>query len=1107
MMNFRKQCRNVRLLLRVLSLSITLLLLTTLTGYSQENSVKVTGTVFDETNFPVPGATVVIKGTTIGAATDIDGKFTLNIPIGQTLQISFIGYMTIDKIIIKEEDFNIYLKQDMQVIDEVIVTGFGGVQKTKTQTASAAVVRVADLQKLPLTSLASGLGGRVTGVVTQERSGMPGEVSKIWIRGGSKILYVIDDVVMETKEGEIFFNRLRPDDIEYMTILKDASATAVYGPRATDGVVVVTTKKGVMGQIDITVSQKISMMAPSYKTEIMSQYEYAQWRNEVGQANYEENPVYGSDKLSKWHMGELYQQGVSHNDMVGIVNSKHGTEYTLKEIQDLFDPNVTQNDNIQDYYTFHDPWELFDHIQPMYQTNVSVRGGSERLRYYSSIGYLKQKGIYETFDFEQINFMLNTEAFLLEDKSLRLILNLNGNTTMQKRPKAGESVFKDVMFSSNPGDAQISNYWSTDLLRLWGPESRMQTGFNNTRQYRAQGSLGLKWYIPRVDGLVVTGTANFNTSYGMTKLFEHSPVGAYWSPIATKPNTWDSNAAKVEQKWENYLLTTGNLQADYSKNINKHNLFAMVSYSSQVRHTNSSSSKSRGYPTIDTPQIGMGADMDGMGGGETKWGSAAFVGRLNYDYDSKYLFTYGANYSGSLSYSPDKRWGFFQAASVGWVLSEEDFFKNAIPTEWVSMFKLRYGFGLVGQETGDPFSFLNSYGQIQDKNDGDNTDRVLFGTGLDAQVAWNEKNVANDLTWSSSQQMTGGIDFGFFNNKLTGALDIFLYINKGEAVNMTPDAIRTDILGMPNVPKVNTPDETSRKGGYEISFRWEDQLTPDFRYHIGLNYSFWDQRITRHADENINYYIKDYNNLGLRNLHNVYNFNYQTSDKLLGSWEDIYNNQILTLPSGYQSNVPGTIQMSDVSGDGRIGSADRSHLNNPGSTPLTMYGINLGGAWKGFQLDMFFQGATNVSGTTASPIRNNNSWFWNYGKAVAQYSYTPSNPNVDAPLALANGSESMGALYLDRHAYDASYFKMKDISLRYNFMETVFKNDEFLKLLELSFTVTNVFTLTKDSFPYKGLADPEFVTTGSNMYAGDDVGHLGGYPTQRTFTLGLTVTF
>lgn len=1096
MMNCSKQRGNARPILRVWGLMATLLLITICT-YAQDGFVKVSGTIVDESNFPIPGASVVIKGTTTGVATDIDGRFILNVPVGAILKFSFIGYLTQEKQINGAEDLSVVLKKEIQEMEEVVVTGFGGVQKTKTLTASAASVPVAALQKLPLTSLGSGLGGRVTGIVTQERSGMPGETAKIWIRGGSKVLYVIDDVVMETEQGEIFFNRLRPDDIENMTILKDASATAVYGPRAKDGVIVVTTKKGAVGVVDITVNQKISIMSPAYKIKTMNIYEYAQWRNEVAQANYEQNPPFTQAQLSKFYMGELYKQGVSYADMVNMINSKHATEYTLKEIQDLFDPKVTEGGNIQDYYTYYDPWELFDHVQPMYQTNISVRGGSEKLRYYSSVGYMNQKGVYKTFGYEQINLLLNTEAFLLNDKSLRLIMNLNGNTSMQKRPAVGEQVFRKIMFYDYGGTASVSNHWSTGLFRVNSPKALMETGFNNTRQYRAQGTIGLKWNLPWIEGLILTGTLNFSTSYGMNKIFNHPQMNVYSSPVAEKPDFYNSKNANLEQSWNNYLLTTGNIQADYGKKIKKHNFFVMLNYTSQVRHTNNSLSKSKDFASIYTPQISAGAAMEKVSGGESKWGSASWVGRLNYDYDSKYLLSYVANYNGSLSYSPDKRWGFFQAASLGWIISQEKFFRNVISEKWISMFKLRFGYGLVGEEIGYPFSFMNSYKQ--------SGGRLLTGANLTSQVAWYEANVANDLTWSSSRQMTGGVDFGFFNDRLTGAVDLFLYKNRGEAMDMNPNNVRTDILGMPNKPKINAPYETSRKGGYEISFRWEDRIGNKARYYIGLNYSYWDQRVVRHTNESNTYYAKDYTDLGLRDMHTVYGPTYQSYGKLLGSWEEVYHSQIMSLSTSYQNYVPGTICWNDVSGSGRVDSGDLINGNFPGSTPLSMYGINLGGSWRGFELDMFFQGATQVTGTIVSPVRNAEAWFWNYGKTVALNSYYPSHPDVNAPLAMANGKTNIGNIPVDRYAFDASYFKMKNLSLRYNFMETILRESKFFKSLELSFTATNLFTLTKKSYPYKGLADPEFVTTSGNMYGGN--GNLGGYPTQRGFTFGLMTTF
>lgn len=298
----------------------------------QKQTVK--GVVEDALG-PVIGASVFVKGTTNGTVTDLDGNFSLDVAKGDVIVISYIGYITKEIKYTGQPALNVLLEEDAQKLGEVVVMGYGGVQKAKTLTASATIVKVDQIAKLPVTSISEGLGGRVTGVVTQQASGAPGETTKIWIRGGSKILYVIDDVVMETDQGEVFFNRLRPDDIASMTILKDASATAVYGPRANDGVVVVTTKRGQEGAVDITFNQKVSIMTPSYRAKGMSTYDYAKARNDVAFAAYQENPEYNTEKMSKYYTGYLNQKGTSRNDIVNLVNQAYGTNYTLNQINEI----------------------------------------------------------------------------------------------------------------------------------------------------------------------------------------------------------------------------------------------------------------------------------------------------------------------------------------------------------------------------------------------------------------------------------------------------------------------------------------------------------------------------------------------------------------------------------------------------------------------------------------------------------------------------------------------------------------------------------------------------------------------------------------------------
>lgn len=1055
------------------------------TSVAQQRGEGLSGVVVDSSGEPLIGVSVAVKGTTQGAVTDIDGKFAIeNLPDKAKLIVSYVGYKTVYMDVKGQKAIKIQMEEDSQLVGEVVITGYGGTQKAKTLTASASTVQVKELAKLPVMTMSQGLGGRVTGVFTQEKSGAPGEITKIWIRGGDKVLYVIDDVVLETAQGEIFFNRLRPDDIASMTILKDASATAIYGPRANDGVVVIATKKGVEGRIDVTFNQKVSIMTPSYSPRVMDSYEYAEWRNNIYSANFQETKWKDDSEMSKLFMGYLGKQGKGYEEILSQVNNKYDLGYSLTDIQDLFDPYKTSK-NIQDYYTTYDPWDFYQHVQPMYQTNLSVRGGGDRVRYYSSLGYMNQKGISSTFGYEQFNVMLNTDAYLLNDKSLKFTLNLNGNTSTKLKPATGDAVFNEM--HNNPM-ADKPAAWSTGRDRNGSPLVGMRTGFDNSSDYRLQASMGLKYDLPWVKGLALTGNVNFNTSYNMNKKFEHTAENAYSSPTAASPIDYVPENARVTQRWSNYLLTTGIFQVDYNRQFGKHTVYGMVNYQSQVRSTNFTETAAKGYPTTFVPQIGAGTIFDKKDGGESKWGSASYIGRISYDYDGKYLLQYNANANGSLSYSPEKRWGFFQAVSAGWVLSEEVFFKENVNASVMDFLKIRASFGIVGGEIGGPFSFLNQYGQEKSN--------VVFGDKMNAVAAWKESQVASDLTWSKSRQISGGIDFVVLNQRLNGTVEAFLYMNNGIEMNMNQDEIRTDILGMPNVPQINAPFETSRKGGYEISLKWSDRIG-EFGYNLGVNFSHWDERVTRHTDKSNNYFYSSRQDIGLRKMLKDYSSTYVT-EGLYGSFDEMY----YSLLHATRNLTPGSLIIKDVNGDGRIGGGDYLHQNPPGGTPLTQYGVNLGASYKGFELSLFFQGAAQVGAAMPNFFRGSYGGFLaNYGKFIDSnnMAYSPDKNNTDALIPLpTTEANSWHNNSVDRWIVDASYLKLKNIDLRYDMKKYLLKRTELIKGLEVSFVVTNVFTLTKKSYPMTGLVDPEFMT-GAGRY-------LGSYPVQRSYTLGFTVT-
>lgn len=1058
---------------------------------SQQNG-KVRGTVKDEFG-PIAGASVVVKGTTNGTITDIDGNFTLEgVKSGSIIQVTFVGFVMQEIKYTEQADINVMLVEDSQALDEVVVTGFSGVQKTKTLTAAAVNVKIESIAKLPVTSPSDGLGGRVSGIISQARSGAPGETSKIWIRGGSNILYVIDDVVMETSQGEVFFNRLRPDDIASMSVLKDASATAVYGPRASDGVVVVTTKKGQEGQLEISLSQKITMMTPSYRPKAMSTWDYVNKKNELYAASMAENPAFNTTEMSKYYMGYLNEQGHSRQEITDMVNQKYGLGYSLDAINDLFNPFVTQGKDIENYYGNYDAWDFFNHTQPMTQTNLSVRGGSERVRYYSSLGYMKQSGISDSYDYEQYNAIVNTDAYLLHDKSLKFTINLNGVMSKKKQPQGGDGIFNSVLIEGSEMHNQPQD-WTTGLEKAGGLNSRLRTGFNNTDDYRLQSNIGLKWSLPWVEGLSVSGSVNFNYSNSMNKTFSHPEVGVYPNPYATQEKSYNPSDANLSQTWDNYSLTTGILQADYVRSFGKHNLSAMINYTSQKRRTNSTMAKAYGYPTIYNPQIEAGASMKEMKGSEGLWGSSSFVGRVTYDYDSKYLLQLSANYNGSLCYHPDKRWGFFYAASAGWVLTEEEFIKDIINKDWISSFKIRAGYGVVGQELSKPFSYMNQYGLY--KKD-DKAQNILLGENMSSNSVWTETNVSSNLTWGESQQISGGVDFSFFKDRLMGSFDTYLYLNKGEEIDMNPELTYTSILGLPNTPKMNAPYVTNHKGGVEFSLNWSDRIG-DFTYKVGGNYTYWEKVAVRHAKKSEDYYYPNLNNLGKNDVQPTYSASWQANG-LFTSYEEMYNSYLHFT----RNHTLGTFRMQDINGDGVLNGGDQVIETRGGTVPQSLYGITLGMGWKELSFEVFFQGAGNVTGDVTSPARSQQDYYWNYGKYLFPESYTPGNPTTNKLPLPTNSTYGWGYSYVNAWVYDASYLKLKNISVSYDLKRRVLKNVSYIKGLDVNFIANNVFTWVKKSNPFHNLTDPEYLPANS-IWGGNK---LGSYPTQRSFTLSATLT-
>ena len=697
----------------------------------------------------------------------------------------------------------------------------------------------------------------------------------------------------------------------------------------------------------------------------------------------------------------------------------------------------TQGGDIENYYQTYDPWDMFDHTQPMYQTNVSLRGGSERIKYYSSVGYLDQQGLSDNYGYTQYNVVLNTDAYLLKDKSLKFTFNINGNIGNQKKPGNGDGTFNSVMYGHTMPTRPAS--WSTGNARKNSAESLLNNGFQNNDTKRFQMNAALKWNLPWVKGLSATASVNYTTSHTMQKNFTYDQENVYDNPYSTSFSTYNPENAQLYQYWYDYKLTTGIFQLDYSKTIGKHTFSAMAGYQSQIRHENWSSQTKKGFATTLAPQEDIGATMVSSGGSAYDWGSASLIGRLTYDYANKYMFQYTMNYNGSLNYSPGKRWGLFHAFSVGWNMAEESWFKRLVPRSIVNELKLRGGFGLVGNEVGSAFDYLTQYSQ--------NGTKLLLGSGMTSNVGWYINSVANDLQWSSSKQLGAGLDFSMFKGRLNGSFDTYLYVNKGDVMNVTSEMLNTDILGMPNVPQINAPFSTSKKGGFEISVNWQDKIG-EFGYKLGLTYSYWDKVTTRYTK--------------------------RCTARKIG--------EIVVV-----TYVATAVEVGNL------------------YCTRSVVGISIHWRVVGFELELFFQGAADVTATMASPFRSQQDYMWNYGQYGFANAYTPSNPNVNAAIPMpSSANNSFGYSYVDFFQFDASYLKLKNISLRYDMKRSVLKNVDFIKGLDLSFVVTNAFTWTKDSYPYKNLQDPEFITSGASIYNSN--GSLGSYPTQRTYTFNVVLT-
>ena len=1060
----------------------------------QQATKKITGTVVDSQG-PVIGASVVEKGTTNGTVTDFDGNFTLNVSSGATIVISYIGYETQEIKVGNQSTLNITLKDDNALLDEVVVVGYG-VQKKKLVTGATVQVKGEEIAKLNTTSALEAMQSSTPGVQITQSSSQPGKGYKVYIRGigttgDSSPLYVIDGVA----GGDI--NAINPNDIESIDVLKDAASAAIYGSRAANGVILVTTKQGKEGKIELSYNGAIGwsnaykrpqlLNAQQYKT-IMDEYTFntagtkLDWPAFVPQdiLNKVANGWEGTD----WWGAFENKNAVQHNHSVtltgGTDRSKFAMSYTYTGNQGIMGAEQASN------YNRHTIRINSDHVLLKAKDFDAITIGENVSVSYVKSHDLAEDGMYWSY----IHSLLQTCPMLPQYAD-------NGD------------VYYYQEFDGTPAYGQG---WSTAMFsNPW--ENLIHGGFNSLAESRSVNTSATAFMtVQPIKGLRWRSQFNYNWGSGSYRNFNEPKSSGYGNATSVVYSV--SQSAWLNTNWSIENTITYDLPM-----LGAHKISAMVGQSFQ--------STAWSYNIGGSNKVNYGEQLATLKGWDSAWLSnfkllntpditltgkpndeeylASWFGRLTWDWNETYMATVTVRYDGSSIFTDGKRWGFFPSVSAGWVMTNEKFMQGT--KSWLDFFKIRASWGQNGNKNISKYQYLATIALSGESGDsgykfGSATEISTSGTPMTGAYANIVPNP--DLTWETSEQLDFGFDARLLNSRLGVNFDWYKKTTKDWLITGPMIAV----MGT-NPAAINGGDV--KNTGVELALTWNDRIGKDFSYNIGVNFTYNKNEVTRIANDN--HYIDGPGGV----LSQGTEFCYRAEEgKPIGyfygmSYSGIWQNQEeidaarLAGKAVLDNAQPGDCIWDDWNGDGVITYAvgkdadgndlcDRHEIGNP--NPDVMLGVNLGCSWKGFDF------AVNGAGAFGQQImRSYRSFsdapYQNYDTTIFNRWHGEGTSNT-VPRISATGHQNTNWVST-RYMENADYFKIKTITLGYDFKH-IWKACP-LQQLRFYVQAQNLVTFTG----YTGL-DPEVGNTagGSNWASGID---LGLYPPSRTFLVGASIKF
>lgn len=1027
-------------------LSLFLFLLIPLKGYSDESPMpevvqqnsKVKGTVKDAHGEPVIGANVTVVGTSSGSITDMDGNFSVDAAPGAKIKVSFIGYKDQIVTVRKGISLNIVLEEDALSLGEVEVVAYG-VQKKVSITGAISSMKGDDLLKTPAGSISNILSGQVTGISSVQYSGEPGaDAADIYVRGIATWQDASPLIQVDGVERDM--SQIDPNEIESVTILKDASATAVFGVRGANGVILITTKRGAQGKAKVSFSTSVGVNLRTKELEFANSYQYASYYNmmKVGDGG---NPVFTDDQLTTFR----------------------------NQTNPLLYPDINWIDYCMNKAAFQS------------QHNVNISGGTDNMRYFVSAGMFTQGGMFKQFnagedfdfDYKRYNYRANLDFDVT--KTTLLSVNIGGRIEVKRTPESGED--QNQLFRKLYWAVPFAGAGIVDGNRVVSNSTYLPfTGADGLNSYYGKGFRTLTTNVLNLDlildqkldfitkGLSVKLKGSYNSEYATTKKATSSI--AYYVPV-----TDDKGAVTFRKEGSDSQLSYSDgdfgkardwymeLALSYNRKFGDHNVSGLVLYNQSKKYYPGGT-----YSYIPSGYVGL-------------------VGRVTYDWKTRYMAEFNAGYNGSENFAPGNRYGFFPAGSVGWVVSEEPFFAPLKKT--LNYLKVRASVGMVGNDKMGSTRFLylpGSYGYGSGSNQ--NTHGYYFGQNVNAikPGAYEATSSNPDATWETSVKQNYGIDLTILNERLSISADYFVENRKDILVE--PDYLPS-ILGM-TLPVVNVGK--AKNEGVELQLKWNDNLNKEFRYWANFNLSYATNKIVymNEVAQDEPWMYKTGRRIGSRSMYKFWGFYDETADiRHQEEFGRAIADHGITLS-------PGDAVYVDLNGDGKINGND--YTRNIGFTDVPEYtaGLNVGFSWKNFDFSMQWTGAWNVD-RMLSEFRQPLGDTQQKGLLLYQYentwrssedTFTAKFPRITESHSKNNYAGS------DLYLINASYLRLKNVEIGYNF------DFPFMKKLKLSNCRLYVNGYNLLTFTGYDWGDPE-----------NRQSDRPNYPLTRVFNIGLKLGF